>query len=122
MAPRPDAPGGKIGSGTSGFLANAPWALSTLPECLRQVAETTGPLAYVRAHVPAAAVELVPPAALTYRDCRIAITRDGAIVHRGPDTLRVPPPLRVFRLDARLFVMHVEGARAQLRTYAPSNM
>lgn len=122
MAPRPAPPLGKIGLGSNGFLADAPWALSTLPECLQQVSESTGPIAYVRGHIPSDATEVVPPAVLTYRDCHIAITTHGAIVRRGPDTLRVPPPLRVFRRGSALFVMHVEGAYAQLRSYTPSNM
>jgi hypothetical protein len=121
-APRRGAAGGKIGPGTSGFLADAPWALSTLPECLAQVSESTGPIAYVRAHVPADAVEVAPPATLIYGDCRISLTDDGAIVHRGPDTLRSPKPLHVYRRGSRLYVFHPEGAYAQLRVYEPSKM
>lgn len=122
MAPRPGPPGGKVGLGTSGFLADAPWVLSTLPECLAQVSESTGPVAYVRAHVPSDAPEVAVPATLVYGDCRISLTGDGAIVHRGPDTLRAPKPLRVYRRGSRLYVLHLEGAHAQLRVYDPSNM
>ncbi|HEY8321751.1 MAG TPA: hypothetical protein VIG46_08215 [Candidatus Baltobacteraceae bacterium] len=122
MAPRPGAPGGKTGLGRSGFLADAPWVLSTLPECLAQVSESTGPVAYVRAHVPADAAEVAPPATLVYGDCRISLTSDGAIVHRGPDTLRSPKPLRLFRRGSRLYALHLEGAHAQLRVYDPSNL
>ncbi len=122
MAPRPAPASGKTGLGTSGFLVDAPWALSTLPECLTQTAVARGTIAYVRATIPPGAKALSPPATLVYRDCRISLDNAGVLVRRGPDTLRVPAPVRLYRLDARLFVLHLEGARAQLRTYVPSNM
>jgi len=122
MAPRPGDNGGKIGHGTGGVAIDAPWVLSTLPECLAQVSESTGPIAYVRAHVPPDAVEVAAPATLVYGDCRISLTDGDAIVHRGPDTLRSPGPLRAYRRGSRLYVFHPEGAHAQLRVYDPSNM
>ena len=122
MAPRPGAPGGRIGHRTDGLALAASWVLSTLPECLAQVSESTGPFAYVRAHIPSDAVEVAAPATLVYGDCRISLGSDGAIVRRGPDRLRSPGPLRVFRRGSRLYVLHLEGAHAQLRVYDPSNM
>ncbi len=122
MAPRPAPPGGKTGLGTSGFLVDAPWALSTLPECLTQMAVARGTVAYVRAAIPAGAEAIAPPATLVYRDCRISLDEGGVLVRRGPDTLRVPGPVRLYRVGVRLLVLHLEGARAQLRTYAPSKM
>lgn len=122
MAPRPGAPGGKTGHGTGGITIEAPWVLSTLPECLAQVSESTGPIAYVRTHVPPDAIEVAAPATLVYGDCRISLGSGGATVHRGPDTLLSPGPLRVYRRGSRLYVLHPEGAHAQLRVYDPSKM
>ncbi|MDQ2991843.1 MAG: hypothetical protein M3R30_03340 [Candidatus Eremiobacteraeota bacterium] len=122
MAPRPAPPGGRTGLGTSGFLADAPWALSTLPECLTQVSVARGPIAFVRSTLPAGAEAIASPATLVYRDCRLSLGDAGVLVRRGPDTLRVPAPVRLYRMGTRLFVLHLEGKRAQLRTYVPSKM
>ncbi len=122
MAPRPAPPGGRTGLGTSGYLVDAPWALSTLPECLTQTAVARGTIAYVRAAIPPGAEAIAPPATLVYRDCRISLGPTGVLVRRGPDTLRVPAPVRLYRIGTRLLVLHLEGTRAQLRTYVPSNI
>lgn len=122
MAPRPDGTGSKTGLGTSGFLADASWALSTLPECLDQTSVTRGDRAFVMAAIPAGARELAPGASLIYADCRIAVETDGVVVHRGPDTLRVPAPVRLFRSGAHLYVLVRRGAGAQLRAYVPSKL
>ncbi len=121
MAPHAQAtdPGGL---GTSGFLAAAPWALSAVPECLRQSESAHGPRAFVLGALPRDAVLVQPGEKLRYGDCRITLEARGVIVHRGPDTLLAPAPVRLYRSAGHLYVVSIIGTHAQLRSYVPSNM
>lgn len=102
------------------FSGDAPWALSALPECLVQVTKSTGSARYVRAHLPARSMPIVPPKRLVYGDCAIEIENDEAIVRRGSDRLRIPPHARFYR-SAGLFSMVRETAQgAELRVYQPA--
>jgi hypothetical protein len=101
---------------------DAPWALSALPECLTQVSKSTGSEQYVRAHLPSNAVRIAPPEHIVYGDCSIAIEKGAAIVRRGADRLRIPPPVRFYRA-AGLFAMIRETAQgAELRVYQPASL
>jgi hypothetical protein len=102
------------------LTGDAPWALSALPECLTQVSESNGSLAYVRARLPAGAVPIVPPATLVYGDCSIAIAGDEAYVKRGADRLRIPPSARFYRTADALALVRTTPGGAELRVYEPA--
>jgi hypothetical protein len=119
VAPKP-GPGDALRGTAAPLSGDAPWALSALPECLVQVTKSTGSARYVRAHLPAKSVPLVPPKRLVYGDCAIDIENDEAIVRRGADRLRIPPRAQFYR-TAGFFSMIRETARgAELRVYQPA--
>ena len=103
-----------------GLAGDAPWALSALPECVVQVSESSGPAAYVRAHLPRAAAAIVPPATLVYGDCTITIAGDQAFVRRGPDRLHIPPHVQFYRAPGLLALIREDSHGAQLRVYEPA--
>jgi hypothetical protein len=104
------------------FRGDAPWGLSALPGCLTQISYSTGPLAYVRAHVPAGATPVVPPAKLSYGNCTISVAGDEAWVRRGSDLLHVPPHVRFFRGPGLLAVLRESGNGNELRVYLPTHL
>jgi hypothetical protein len=99
---------------------DAPWALSALPECLTQTTESEGSFAYVRAHLPAGAVPILPPARLVYGDCSIRIVGDEAYVRRGVDRLRIPPRVQFYRADGLLVLIRRATQGDELRVYEPA--
>ena len=99
---------------------DAPWALSALPDCLRQTSESTGSPVYVRSHLPRGAAPVVPPATLVYGDCTITIAGDEAYVRRGADLLRIPPHVRFYRAADFLALIREAPSGAQLRVYEPA--
>lgn len=99
------------------LTGDAPWALSALPECLVQMSETHGSLAYVRAHLPPGAVPIVPPATLVYGDCSIAIVGEQAYVRRGDDHLRIPPRAHFYRAGDLLALVRESADGNELRVY-----
>ena len=99
---------------------DAPWALSALPECLIQTSETTGPPSFVLAHLPPGALPVVPPATLRYADCTITVAGSEAVVTRGQDRFRIPPPVRFYRTGASVALLRIEGRGMELRVYEPA--
>jgi hypothetical protein len=99
---------------------DAPWALSALPECLIQRSKSMGPFSYVRAHLPAGARPIVPPATLVYGDCSISIAGDEAFVRRGDDRLRIPPRVQFYRAEGLLALLRETPTGAELRIYEPA--
>jgi hypothetical protein len=106
--------------GTAALHGDAPWALSALPECLRQTSESFGSDAYVRARLPQHATRVVPPATLVYGDCTISIAGGEAFVQRASDRLRIPPPIEFFRAPGLLALLRETPHGAQLRVYEPA--
>lgn len=102
------------------LTGDAPWALSALPECLTQTAESRGTLAYVRAHLPAGAVPIAPPATLVYGDCSITLAGEAAFVRRGADRLRIPPRAHFYRAGDRLVLIRLATEGDELRVYEPA--
>jgi hypothetical protein len=98
IAPRPAPPLPGSSRAPVGLRGDAPWALSALPDCMIQIQEWKGTLAYVRAHLPHDARLIVSPATLRYGDCGIALTDSQAIVTRGQDRLRIPPISQLYAL------------------------
>ncbi|MGB6602428.1 MAG: hypothetical protein WBE77_15240 [Candidatus Cybelea sp.] len=103
------------------LTGDAPWALSALPECLIQMSESSGSVAYVRAHLPPGAVAIVPPATLVYGDCSIRIDGSEAFVRRGADRLRIPPRVHFYRADGFLALIRETAPGAELRIYQPAH-
>jgi hypothetical protein len=112
------APGAGGGAPLRG---DAPWALSALPDCLTQIAESTGSLSYVRARMPSGAVRVAPPATLVYGSCAISIVGDEAYVRRGKDRLRIPPHVRFYRAAGLLVLIRETPGKVALRVYQPVN-
>jgi hypothetical protein len=120
----PAKPGGASrpgGGAVAPLRGDAPWALSALPDCLIQTSKSTGPLGYVRAHLPAGAVPIVPPATLVYGDCSITIAGDEAYVQRGEDRLRIPPRVQFYRAPGHLALLRESAGSVELRVYEPAH-
>lgn len=101
-----------------GLRGDAPWALSAFPECATQTSETTGPSAYVLAHLPRGATEVSPPATLTAGRCTIALVGDAAYVRRGADRYRIPPRVRLYRAPGRIALLRSDPSGGNdLRVY-----
>lgn len=117
---KPGAPASALRATAAPLSGDATWALSALPECLEQTSESHGTPAYVRRHLPAGAVRVVPPATLVYADCSIRVVGDEAYVRRGPDRLRIPPHAEFYRAGALLALLRETPANAELRVYVPA--
>jgi len=117
---KPGGPSSSEGGAAAPLRGDAPWALSALPECLTQTAVSRGSPAYVRRHLPAGAVRVVPPATLVYADCSIRIPGDEAYVQRGPDRLRIPPHAEFYRAGGLLALIRESPTNAELRLYEPA--
>jgi hypothetical protein len=117
--PRREPPNRNGGVGGGSLHGDAPWALSALPDCLRQTEESTGSLAYVRSHLPAGATAIVPPATLTYGPCTISVADGEAYVSRGTDRLRIPPHVQFYRKGAVLALLRTSDGFGELRLYEP---
>ena len=98
-------------------VGDAPWALSALPDCFIQRAQTTGNAAYVRGRLPANAQLVAAGTRLTYGPCTIFVRGDELLVERGSDRLRVPPRAQLYTAGNSLVLLRVSAARADLRTY-----
>lgn len=103
------------------FIGDASWALSALPDCLLQINESRGPLAFVHSALPEGAQRVAAPVTLRYGNCRILVRANDALVLRGGDRLHIPPSVRFYRLGRQLLLLHSDASGAQLRTYVPSN-
>jgi HAMP domain-containing protein len=120
QSPKPGEPLGPAAAEQNAFRGDAPWALSALPECLQQTSESNGTLAYVRSKLPPGATEVAPGTQLTYADCTIFVGDGELFVRRGPDRLRVPPRVALYRADGGLALLRYEGERGKLLIYQPA--
>lgn len=122
VTPKPAPPNARTPRNAGAFYADAPWALSVVPECLIQTSVARGSVAYVTAHLHGATRQ---PAGTTlrYRDCTIIVRAhpDDIFLTRGIDRLRVPAPAWLYRSGDAISLLHVSGGRAELRTYLPAN-
>ena len=107
-------------SATTGDMdGDAPWALSALPECFRQLSSASGTRAFVRGKMPPG-VRIVPNGTMIVSaDCTLAVRGDEVRVVRGADRLRVPPVARLYAVPGgRLVLYRRSGTREELRVYA----
>ncbi|GAC1302790.1 MAG: hypothetical protein NVSMB21_01100 [Vulcanimicrobiaceae bacterium] len=95
----------------------APWALSALPACFRQIRLAAGTVAFVRSKVPHAARRVAAGATLATADCRLRVGANDAAVIRGENAFHIPAPARLFVWGKRLLLETRVGRRATLRTY-----
>lgn len=105
------------GSSTEPLSGDAPWALSALPDCLRQRSEVTGPAAYVRAHLPRGLTIVAPGSKLRYGPCTISVVGDEAYVTRGSDRLRIPPRVQLYCAPGVLALLRLSRSGNALRIY-----
>ena len=117
VSPKPVPPQPRGARVERSFLADASWALSVLPECWQQAAKSTGDAQYVRAHLPPGSVRETAGASIHSNDCTLNVRESDAVVTRGADRLHLPAPTLVFRSPERLSILHLQGNRAELRTY-----
>jgi len=108
---------GEGGATPDAVSGDAPWALSALPDCFAQRAETTGRVAFVRAHIPANAEPVPSGTTLTYGPCTIIVREDQLLIDRGSDRMRVPPRATLYRRGGQLVLLRTTGSSAVLRTY-----
>lgn len=107
---------GEENASPSAIRGDAPWALSALPECARQHAETRGPIAFVQRAIPRDAHPV--EGHLEAGSCSIDVRSDGIVVARGSDRMRIPPPARLLVAHGRYF-LYVENRKdAVLRVYS----
>jgi hypothetical protein len=99
------------------FVADAPWALSALPECFTQQSKSTGPLTYVLGQLPPGAAMLRPGAIVAVADCRVAVTAETVVVTRGSDRMRVPPISRLYQAKGSIALLRGAGDGFELRVY-----
>jgi hypothetical protein len=102
--------------------AQAPWALSALPECLlQQTVWRARTIAGLRPHLPASA-QLIPPGSiLNNPKCTLEIRRNDATVTRGKDRFHIPPDSHFYSYDDELIFVRQSRA-AEMRTYKISNL
>lgn len=107
--------------GHSNVYGDAPWAMSALPECFTQVSKTSGPRAYVLAHLPAGATMMRPGESVSLSDCTLQVSGDTILVTRGADRLRIPPIARLYRAGTSLALLRGGGGGLELRVYETSS-
>jgi hypothetical protein len=103
--------------GHSNVFGDAPWAMSALPECFTQESKTTGPKAYVLAHLPAGAVMMRPGDSASFADCTLQVSGNTILVTRGTDRLRIPPIARLYRTGTGLALLRGGSGGLELRVY-----
>ena len=103
----------------SPVTGDAPWALSALPECFRQLRSASGPAAFVRAKMPRDAKLFAAGTRLRIADCTLEIGYETAIVTRGENRLSIPAIVRISRAGANLVVERYDGSHGDGRIYAP---
>ena len=102
--------------------AEAPWALSALPECvLQQSVWRAHTVAGLQPHLPAAAQPVAPGSVLVYRNCTLEVRSNDATVTRGKDRFHIPPDTHFYSYDDELIFVRQSKA-AELRTYRLSNL
>ncbi len=116
--PGPSMRDGALRGDARPVSGDAPWALSALPACFRQVHVASGNAAFMRAKVPPGARAVAAGSALATADCRLRVGATDGIVARGDNVFHVPPPARFFVAGDHLVLETRSGARVTLRTYA----
>ncbi len=117
VPPKAGDPYGLGGLSHGALRGDAPWALSALPDCLHQRAESSGSLDYVRSHLPAGVAPVPAGSKLVYGPCTISVADGEAYVTRGSDRLRIPPHVQLYRAPGVLALLRSSGSNGELRVY-----
>ena len=117
VPPKAGDPWGMGGVSRGVLRGDAPWALSALPDCLHQRAESSGSLEYVRTHMPPGVTPVPAGSTLVYGTCTISVGNGEAYVTRGPDRLRIPPHVEFYRAPGVLALLRSSGSNGELRVY-----
>lgn len=96
----------------------APWALSALPECFKQLASRSGPPAYARTKIARDARRVSEKMTLTVADCTLDVKHDSAVVTRGENRLTVPAVARFYVAGDHLVLERLEARHEDVRVYA----
>ncbi len=111
-------PGEPLPDATSAaFTGVAPWALSTVPECFRQIASYSGPVAFARAHIPRSARRVPDGFVLHVADCTLRVSGNSAILARETDRFDIPAPARFYTAGSQLVLDGRDGNREAVRLY-----
>jgi len=104
------------------FWADAPWALSALPECFEQIQKTSGSRSYVEAHIPSGYARAPSGTVLRYNDCVVIVRNSDIVVTRGKDRFFVPNPTQLYRSGSSIALVRENGPHAEVRIYNPSTL
>jgi hypothetical protein len=101
------------------YAATGAWVMSALPDCFVQTKEVTGPIAYVRASLPADAVRLRAGTRFAQRACIVTVRADDVLIVRGEDRFLVTAPAQLLRRGTALVLLRPRGASGEARFYDP---
>jgi hypothetical protein len=102
------------------YAAAGAWVMSALPDCFVQTKEVTGPIAYVRASLPADAVRLPAGTRFTERACVVSVRANDVEIARGEDRFLVTAPAQLLRRGSSLVLVRPRGAVGEARFYVPA--
>jgi hypothetical protein len=120
VSPKPAGAMGPAQTQSGALHGDAPWALSALPDCLQQISESTGSVSYVRSRLPPGSSPVSAGSLLIYGNCTILVGDAELSVRRGPDRLRVPPHVTLYRAGGELALLRMTGKSGELRVYVPT--
>jgi hypothetical protein len=116
--PGPPQRAGNDAAKPGDMYGDAPWALSALPECFRQISSARGSPSFVRTKIPAGLRRVASGGAVVAADCTLAVRGDEVRVTRGADRLRVPPRARLYEASGgRLVLERLAGRGDEVRVY-----
>ena len=96
---------------------SAPWALSAVPECFRQIKHDRGTAAFAARRLPPGARRLAPGTVMAVADCRLLVGAATLTLERGDERLVVPPRTAAYAAGDTLSVLRTTGNAGDLRVY-----
>jgi hypothetical protein len=100
------------------IYGDAPWALSALPECFRQISSARGSRTFVHSKIPSGVRRVANGRTILSADCALFVHGDEVRVSRGADRLRVPPRTQLYEASGgRLVLERRAGGREDVRVY-----
>ena len=96
----------------------APWALSALPECFKQLASRSGSPAYARTKIARDARRVAQETTLHVADCTLDVHSDSAVVVRGENRLLIPAIAHFYVAGNRLILDRSGAQREDVRVYS----
>ena len=116
--PGPPQRAGNDAAQAGDMYGDAPWALSALPECFRQISSARGSASFVRTKTPAGLRRVASGGSIVSADCAVTVRGNEVRVARGADRLRVPPRARLYEASGgRLVLERLAGRSEEVRVY-----